>query len=77
MKQLGLMIDNNAEIENDQTLYSLYPAEGDVIGSLSIPVLNKKLPIIQGTGEKELKKGVGHFTQSVLQLHVIHLMFLI
>jgi len=66
VKQLGLMIDNNAEIKNDQTLYSLYPAEGDVIGSLSIPILNKELPIIQGTGENELKKGVGHFTQSVL-----------
>jgi len=66
VKKLGLMVDNTAEIENEQTLYSLYPAEGDVIGSLSIPVLNKELPIIQGTGENELKKGVGHFIQSVL-----------
>ena len=31
-----------------------------------IPSLNQILPIIQGTGEKELKKGVGHFSQSVL-----------
>jgi sortase A len=43
-----------------------YPAEGDSIGSLSIPVLKQELPIIQGTGGDELKKGVGHFTQSVL-----------
>ena len=42
------------------------PAEGDIIGSLTIPALNRKLPIIQGTGDKELKEGVGHFTQSVL-----------
>lgn len=50
----------------DKTLYLVYPAEGDNIGSLTIPVLNQKLPIIQGTGEEELKKGVGHFVQSVL-----------
>ena len=50
----------------DKTLNSVYPAEGDNIGSLTIPALKRKLPIIQGTGVKELKKGVGHFTQSVL-----------
>jgi len=50
----------------DKTLYPVYPAEGDNIGSLTIPSLKQKLPILQGTGVKELKKGVGHFTQSVL-----------
>ena len=50
----------------DKTLYPVYPAEGDNIGSLTIPSLKQKLPIIQGTGVKELKKGVGHFIQSVL-----------
>ena len=50
----------------DKTLYPVYPAEGDNIGSLTIPALKQKLPIIQGTGVKELKKGVGHFIQSVL-----------
>jgi sortase A len=50
----------------DKILYPLYPVEGDNIGSLSIPVLKQKLPIIQGTGAEELKKGVGHFVQSVL-----------
>ena len=47
-------------------LYPSYPSEGDNIGSLSIPVLEEKLPIIQGTSAEELKRGVGHFTQSVL-----------
>lgn len=50
----------------DKTLYPVYPAEGDNIGSLTIPALKRKLPILQGTGVEELKKGVGHFTQSVL-----------
>ena len=50
----------------DKILYPLYPSKGDNIGSLSIPVLKQKLPIIQGTGTDELKKGVGHFIQSAL-----------
>ncbi|MHB8064400.1 MAG: sortase, partial [Ruminiclostridium sp.] len=59
--------DHPPDILNpDKILYPLYPAEGDNIGSLSIPVLKQELPIIQGTGADELKKGVGHFTQSVL-----------
>jgi sortase A len=41
-------------------------AEGDVIGSLVIPVLKKRLPLLQGTGTATLKKGVGHYTQSVM-----------
>jgi len=75
VKQVRLTGDNAAPMEPDhpsnilnpeKILYPLYPAEGDIIGSLSIPVLKQKLPIIQGTGADELKKGVGHFTQSVL-----------
>jgi len=50
----------------DKTLYPVYPAEGDNIGSLTIPALNLKLPLLQGTDAETLKKGVGHFTQSVL-----------
>ena len=49
-----------------QTLYPEYPAEGDSVGRLSIPALERELPILQGTEEEQLKKGVGHFTQSVL-----------
>jgi sortase A len=40
--------------------------KGESIGSLTIPALNRKLPIFKGTVEKELEKVVGHFTQSVL-----------
>ncbi len=50
----------------DEPLYPVYPAQGDNIGSLTIPALEQKLPIIEGTGTDELIKGVGHFTQSVL-----------
>jgi LPXTG-site transpeptidase (sortase) family protein len=47
-------------------LYPVYPVDGDNIGSLTIPALKRKLPIFQGTGVKDLQKGVGHFSQSVL-----------
>ena len=36
------------------------------MGSLSIPALKQKLPIIEGTSDADLKKGVGHFIQSGL-----------
>jgi sortase A len=49
-----------------KAIYSVYPVEGDNIGSLTIPALKQKLPIFQGTDDKELTKGVGHFSQSVL-----------
>ena len=42
------------------------PKAGSKIGTLSIPTLKQTWPIIQGTGTNDLKKGVGHFIQSVL-----------
>ncbi len=39
---------------------------GDRIGKLNIPVLNLTLPINEGTDADTLKKGVGHYSQSVL-----------
>lgn len=47
-------------------LYPVQPAAGDMIGSLTIPVLKEKIPLVEGTGAEELKKGAGHFAQSVL-----------
>ncbi|MGE5421785.1 MAG: class D sortase, partial [Ignavibacteriales bacterium] len=67
--------DSTAPVESEpflvlsaltKTLYPKYPVEGDNIGSLTIPALNRKLPILQGTGLNVLKKGVVHFTKSVL-----------
>jgi sortase A len=42
------------------------PTVGDVIGSLWIPRLKRTIDIIEGTGAKELKIGVGHYVGSVL-----------
>ena len=65
MNRLKTQTDNSPDLP-DEILYPDYPVEGDHIGSLTIPVLEQKLPIIEGTGRDELKKGVGHFIQSVL-----------
>ena len=48
------------------TPYPVNGKKGETIGHLTIPVLKRKLPIIEGTGSAELKKGVGHFSDSVL-----------
>lgn len=42
------------------------PTVGEDMGTLTIPKLNATIPIIHGTGEDELDKGVGHFADSVL-----------
>lgn len=38
---------------------------GETIGILQIPGLQKELPIVQGTDEDALKAGVGHYTGTV------------
>lgn len=51
---------------SDEVLYPEYPVEGDLIGTLLIPAVGQSFPIVEGTGDDELKRGVGHFRQSVL-----------
>ena len=46
--------------------YAPYPKIGDVIGTISLPSIKEKLPIIEGTDDAQLKRGVGHFVGSVL-----------
>ncbi|WP_071461320.1 class D sortase [Bacillus massilinigeriensis] len=52
--------------ETEKVLYSTRPAEGEMMGELSIPKINATLPIYHGTDEDELEKGVGHYAGSVL-----------
>lgn len=53
-------------LNNEKALYPDRPAQGDKIGTLTIPSLKMSLPIYEGTEEKELEKGVGHYAGSVL-----------
>jgi sortase A len=45
------------------------PKSSDVIGILSIVRLKKELPIVEGTSEDQLAKGVGHYKTSGLPGH--------
>lgn len=49
-----------------KVVYAKSPAAGEALGTLSIPALKQTLPIVQGTGTDDLKKGVGHMTQTEL-----------
>jgi sortase A len=42
------------------------PKVGQLIGTLTIPRIRSSLPIIEGTGAKELRRGVGHYVGSVI-----------
>ena len=55
-----------ASTGQDEELYSKKPEIGENIGNLVIPKIESTLPIIHGTAEEELEKGVGHFAGSVL-----------
>lgn len=38
-----------------------FAEEGDVIGTLEIPSIGAELPIVEGTDEDNLERGVGHY----------------
>lgn len=55
----------------DQEIWTIFPTEerpkyGEHFADLYIPRLNYVLPIVEGTDEEELEKGVGHYAGSVL-----------
>lgn len=39
--------------------------KGETIGILQIPIIDKELPIVEGTDEDVLKQGVGHYSGTV------------
>lgn len=47
-------------------LYPKPPAEGDYVGTISLPSLDLNWPIFEGTTQEQLARGVGHFSDSVL-----------
>lgn len=42
------------------------PKLGALIGTLTIPRLNRSIPIYEGTEKEQLRKGAGHYRKSVL-----------
>ena len=53
-------LEEKNQFDSPAFQYSFNP--GDIIGILRISKLNKELPIIEGTDESELERGVGHYS---------------
>ncbi|MGM0778447.1 MAG: class D sortase [Bacillota bacterium] len=63
-------IQNEVNNESKSVLQTEQPIDisfekGEAIGILKIPRLKAELPIIEGTDEDELEKGVGHYSTTV------------
>ncbi|AND38621.1 class D sortase [Cytobacillus oceanisediminis] len=64
-------VQNEVNKESKSVLLTEQPIDisfeqGEAIGILKIPRLKAELPIIEGTDEDELEKGVGHYSTTVL-----------
>ncbi|WP_170105722.1 sortase [Desmospora activa] len=52
--------ETKAALHETGITWSDRPKEGEKIGTLSIPAIEVEIPIWEGVGDKELRKGVGH-----------------
>jgi sortase A len=59
-------ISPTSDLMVNEILYPIMPTDGENIGNLTISAINQVIPIFHGTDEDELKKGIGHFSRSVL-----------
>src|SRR5699024_4197029 len=53
------------EFEEDSIDYTKFN-QGDTIGVLYIPILDREIPIVEGTDEEERAEGVGHYADTGL-----------
>jgi len=60
IKDLKENLDQNIETDKKEAK-EFNPFKGDTVGILSIPKLGAELPIVEGTSEEDLEKGVGHY----------------
>jgi len=62
------LVQAKEELEK-QKIESSHPdlsfQNGQTIGILQIPIIQKELPIVEGTDDDALKQGVGHYTGTV------------
>lgn len=56
--------DNQQSNLQEKPITEISFNKGEVIGILEIPKLEAELPIIEGTDEDELEKGVGHYAST-------------
>ncbi|OLO38830.1 class D sortase [Alkalihalophilus pseudofirmus] len=56
-----LLEKNEIDEETKPSIDDFDPQMGETAGILSIPAIEAELPIVEGTDEDELEKGVGHY----------------
>ena len=54
------------QVQKESSAQSQPPAVGNAIGILDIPKIQAELPIVEGTDQDDLEKGVGHYKGSSL-----------
>lgn len=59
-------LSKQKKVVPEETQVASYPEKGDIIGKIIFPTLGEVYPIIEGTEEEQLARGVGHYLQSVL-----------
>lgn len=64
LKEAHQIIKSHTSKKINNSFTEEQPSVGDVIGILKLPSINEELPIIEGTDEDSLEKGVGHFKGS-------------
>jgi sortase A len=65
LKEANKMIKKLEQRQSNEVLMEQPPPTlGDIVGILQFPSINEELPIIEGTDEDDLEKGVGHYTGS-------------
>lgn len=55
---------NAVNSNNTPNLHLTSPPQNEVIGKITFPNLKKEFPIIEGTNQEQLEKGVGHYIGS-------------
>lgn len=63
---IGAAGDGSASTNTVDAARPVRPPVGVTLGRLTIPALGQEFPIIQGVGDEELKKGVGHMPETAL-----------
>lgn len=58
--------ESEDESQTEPSPEDFVPKDDDVIGIVRIPSIEAKLPIVEGTDEEMLKKGVGHYSSTAL-----------
>jgi sortase A len=64
MKEAYQIIKKFDQTKMHEPLPEQPPSMGDIIGILQFPSIDEELPIIEGTDEDDLEKGVGHYKGS-------------